>query len=118
MTTTEQGTSERVVRPLGNICEENGQVVLRLEMPGVSKDDVDIRIEENHLTVRGPRQGADTQGSYLVRERSRGDFYQRFTLDQTVDQTKVDARMNRGVLTVSLSLKDEVKPRRIEVKSE
>ncbi|MFP4431103.1 MAG: Hsp20/alpha crystallin family protein [Spirochaetaceae bacterium] len=118
MTTTEQATRQQVVRPLGNICEENGQVVLRLEMPGVSKDGVEIRIEDNHLIVWGHRQGADIRGTYLVRERSRGDFYQRFTLDQTVDQTKVDASMNRGVLTVSLSLKDEVKPRKIEVKSE
>ena len=118
MTTTEQATRERVVRPLGNICEESGQVVLRLEMPGVSKDGVDIRIEDGHLIVRGHRPSVETGGGYLVRERSRGDFYQRFTLDQTVDQTKVDARMNRGVLTLSLSLKDEVKPRKIEVKSD
>lgn len=118
MTATEQVSREQVVRPVGNICEENGQVVLRLEMPGVSKDDVDIRIEDNHLLVRGNRRSDKAPGVYLVRERSRGDFYQRFTLDQTVDQSKVDAKMNRGVLTISLSLKEEVKPRRIEVKSE
>lgn len=118
MTGTDNATRTQVVRPLGNICEENGQVVLRLEMPGVSKDDVDIRIEDNHLIVLGHRQDPDTQGTYLVRERSRGDFFQRYTLDETVDQSKIDAKMNRGILTISLSLKDEVKPRKIEVKSE
>ncbi len=107
-----------MVRPLGNICEENGQVVLRLEMPGVSKDNIDIRIEDNHLNVRGHRGEEDPQGTYLIRERSTGNFYQRFTLDETVDQSKVEAKMDRGILTVHLNLKDEVKPRRIEVKSD
>mgnify|MGYP006288851575 CR=1 FL=1 len=118
MTAIENGTRAQVVRPLGNICEENGQVVLRLEMPGVSRDDVDIRIEDNHLIVLGHRQSPEAQGTYLVRERARGDFFQRYTLDQTVDQSKIDAKMNRGILTISLSLKDEVKPRKIEVTSE
>jgi HSP20 family protein len=106
------------VRPISNICEENGKVVLRLEMPGVSKDDVDVRIEDDHLVVQGKRsEQIPENGKFVVRERLRGDYYQRFTLDDTVDREKVEAKMDHGILTVTLNLKESVKPRKIEIKS-
>jgi len=115
----EKNNSQQVqtIRPVGNICEEDGKVVLRLEMPGVTRDQVDIRIENDHLIVQGERGELSDDGKYLVRERRHGNFYQRYTLDDTVDREKIDARMDKGVLTVTLDLKDSVKPRKIQIKT-
>jgi HSP20 family protein len=111
-------TDRPLLRPISNICEENGKVVLRLEMPGVDKNNVDVRIEDDHLVVRGTRSTEVPENAkYVVRERRPGDYFQRFTLDDTVDREKVDAKMERGVLTVSLDQKESVKPRKVQVKS-
>lgn len=104
-----------VLRPVSNICEEDGKVMLRLEMPGVTKDGVDVRIEDQHLIVEGTREEAPTEGAFVIRERRSGDYFQRFTLDDTVDREKVDAKMQNGVLTVTLNLKDSVKPRKVQI---
>lgn len=108
----------RAVRPAGNICEEDGRVVLRLEMPGVTKDSISINVDNDVLSIRGTRPESDEGVKYLVRERRAGDFVQRYTLDESVDREKIEAKMDNGILTVALHLKDEVKPRKIEVHAE
>ena len=105
----------RTIRPVCSITEENEAVLLRLEMPGVEKSGIDLNIDGDTLTVTGRRPEGDAQRTYLVRERRGGDFRATYTIDQRVDRDKVDARMENGVLTVMLHLKDEVRPRRIEV---
>lgn len=106
------------VRPLGNMCwEADGSVMLRLDMPGVAKDDVDIRIEDDQLIIHGSRPADEGERSYVLRERRQGDFHQVFTLDQTIDREKVDATMEKGVLTLTLHLQEAVKPRKVEVKA-
>jgi HSP20 family protein len=114
MTETTKQAAE--IRPASTICEEDGNVVLRLEMPGVGKDALEINIDSDTLTVRGRRDDAST-GSYLVRERRHGDYRATFTLDERVNRDKVDAKMVNGILTLTLHLKDEVKPRQIKVKT-
>jgi len=107
---------ERVaIRPASNICEEDGAVVLRLEMPGVNKDGIDVNIEGDTLTVTGTRDERES-GSFVIRERRHGDFRASYTLDERVDRDKVEAGMERGVLTLTLNLKEEVKPRKIAIK--
>ena len=109
------GEGRILIRPASNICEEDGSVVLRLEMPGVGKDGIDINIEGDTLTVVGTRN-EQVSGSYLVRERRHGDYHATYTIDERVDRDKVDASMDRGVLTLTLHLKEEVKPRKIAIK--
>lgn len=109
-------TKELAVRPVGAICEEDGAVVLRLEMPGVPKGSVDINIDGDTLTVVGKRDLPE-EATYLIRERRQGNFRATYTLDERVNRDKVDAKMDKGVLTLTLHLKDEVKPRKIEVKA-
>ncbi len=109
---------KRTIRPLCNICEEEGKVILRLEMPGVDKDNLDIKIDNDQLFIEGKLPKEDVNGEYILRERREADYYQTFTLDQTVDRNKIDASMDRGILSVTLHLKDEVKPRKIEVKAD
>lgn len=106
------------VRPVGNMCwEKDGKVMLRLDMPGVDKNGVDIRIENDQLIIHGTRAAGEEEKNYVLRERRRGDFHQVFTLDETVDRENVEAEMENGVLTLTLNMQEAVKPRKIEVKS-
>jgi HSP20 family protein len=105
------------VRPVGNIREEDGKVFLCLELPGVQKDALDLRIENDQLVIEARRAEPEHTGEYVVRERIMGDYYQSYTLDDTIDREKVDARMENGVLTVTLHMKESVKPRKIQITS-
>jgi HSP20 family protein len=108
----------RLVRPVGDICEDHDAVVLRLEMPGVSKDGIEVNVNGDVLTIYGRRQFYAEDVSYLVRERHDADYRATYTLDERVDRSKVDARMENGILTIRMHLKEEVKPRKIDVKVE
>jgi len=106
------------LRPRSAVNEsEDGRLRVVLEMPGVQKENLEVRIENNELTIVGRRERA-AQKKYVLRERPQGDFMQTFTLDGTVDQTKVDALLEKGILTLTLDLKDQVKPRKIQVRGE
>jgi len=117
---------QNCVRPRGRVFESGqGRIQCVLEMPGVRKEDLEIRIENNELRILGRRQDNAAGGSsgndgskYLVRERRAGDFVAAYTLDETVDQAKVDAALDKGILTVTLELKEAVKPRSIKVRTE
>ena len=108
----------RYLRPRSAVNESpDGRLHVVLEMPGVQKQDLEIRIENNELTIVGHRERT-AQKKYVLRERPQGDFMQAFTLDGTVDQSKVDAVLEKGILTLTLDLKEEVKPRKIQVRGE
>ena len=108
----------RYLKPRYAVQEaENGQLNVSVEMPGVDKKNLDIRVENNELRILGRRE-PEKDEHYLLRERPQGDFLQTFTLDQTVDQGKVDAVLEKGILTVRLDLKEQVKPRTIKIRTE
>lgn len=117
MERNEELTNRRTVNPLSEIREENGKIILKVEMPGVPKDDIQISIENDQLRIFGARQEEKVEGTYLLRERNCGDFEKIYTIDDSIDRDSVDAKMENGVLQVSLSLKEEVKPRKIEIKA-
>jgi HSP20 family protein len=106
----------RYVRPRAAVNEsKDGRLQVTLEMPGVSKEGLEVRIENNELQITG-RRGTTPAGKYLLRERSPGDFLQTYTLDETVDPSRVDAVLEKGVLVLTLDLKEHVKPRTIQVR--
>ena len=105
------------VRSRSNICEEQGSIILRLEMPGVKKDGVDISVDNNQLTVTGTREIPEAEGKYLMQERRLGDFYQAYTIDDTIDREKIEAELTNGLLTVTLHIKEAEKPKKITVKA-
>ena len=108
----------RFLRPRGAVNEaSDGRLQVILEMPGVGKDGLEVRIENNELRVTGRRDPSPT-GRYVLRERVHGDFLQTYTLDETVDQSRVDAVLEKGILTLTLDLKEHVKPRTIAVRGE
>lgn len=109
--------TKRQIRPVTTICEENGTITLRLEMPGVPKDGTDLEIEGSELRIRGRREQEPAGKRYLLRERADGDFAEVYTIDQTVDTGKIGASMDSGILTVTLHLREAEKPRRIQIEA-
>lgn len=105
-----------VVQPACDICEEEGKVKLSIDMPGVGKDGIDVSVEKNELVIVGKSERKEAEGTYLIRERRRGEFRKRFIIDETVDRERIEATMSNGVLKLVLNLKEAAKPRRIEIR--
>lgn len=114
-----QTTNERrrALVPASQVTEDEGRVEVRIEMPGVAKGDLEIQAEGQELTVVGRRQEAATDGTWLLRERPRGDFRKTFSVDGSIDLDKVEANLANGVLTLTLPMKEAAKPGRIDIKS-
>jgi HSP20 family protein len=84
-------------------------------MPGVSKDGLDVTVEGTELTIVGRRNPETTAGAPLFRERHAADYRRAFELDPAIDTAKVAAKIEQGVLTVTLPKSEQVKPRKIAV---
>ena len=104
--------------PAVDIVENDESYVVKVEVPGVNKNDVKITVQNGVLTIHGERKKEEeTKGeSYHRLERSVGAFQRSFTLPTSVKSEKIDAAYNDGVLTVTLPKAEEAKPKEIEVK--
>jgi HSP20 family protein len=104
--------------PAVDIAEHDDEYVVKVELPGVNKEDVKITIESNSLTIRGEKkQEKETKKENFQRvERSYGSFQRSFTLPTTVKSDKIDAVYKDGVLQIALPKAEEAKPKQIEVK--
>jgi len=103
------------VSPEVNIFENSEGYILEAEMPGVNKDGLEITLEGSEITIVGRRAQETVPGEPLLRERQLADFRRVFELDPAIDTTKINAKMNQGVLTLTLPMSEQVKPRRIAV---
>ena len=101
--------------PLANILESKDGYVLEAEMPGVNKDGLEITVENGELTIVGRRAAVEARGRELYRESRATDFRRSFELDPSIDTTKISAKIDQGVLTLSLPKAEAVKPRKITV---
>ncbi|MGA7828038.1 MAG: Hsp20/alpha crystallin family protein [Geobacteraceae bacterium] len=108
---------EGVWQPLVDIFENDDAVVIRAELPGVEQDDIEVKIEGATLAIRGERKqdSAVRQENYHRIERYYGPFQRSFLLPQTIDQEKVQAACDKGVLTITLPKKQLIKPKQITV---
>ena len=116
--TDQRGNSDRArefVSPEVNICETKDGYVLQAEMPGVNKDGLEITLEDNELTLVGHRQADPLNGEPLLRESRGADYRRVFELDPAIDRGKVSARMEQGVLTLTLPKSERVKPKKIKL---
>ncbi|HJR08972.1 MAG TPA: Hsp20/alpha crystallin family protein [Pyrinomonadaceae bacterium] len=106
--------------PTVDIYENKDQIVLEAELPGMNREDFELSIENNVLTLRGERrfEKKDESDNYHRVERSYGAFTRSFTLPQTVSPENVTAEYKNGVLRVVLQKREEVKARRIEIAGE
>jgi len=110
-----QAKPEAYVSPGVNIFETTDGYVVEAEMPGVSKDGLDISVEGNELTLVGRRAPLDLKASAVYRESCRADFRRVFQIDPAIDTGKINAKINQGVVTIQLPKSDRVKPRKVVV---
>ena len=113
--TNQQRAQREYVAPHVNIFETKDGYVLEADMPGVNKDGLEVTLEDNELTLVGRRGNDAAQGVPLFRERQPADFRRVFELDPAIDTAKVSARIEQGVLTLTLPKSERVKPRKITV---
>lgn len=103
--------------PAVDIYEDNEKVVLKLEVPGIPEKDLDIRVENHTLTVKGERkfEKEEKEQNFHRIERKFGSFYRAFTLPSTVDVENVGASYEAGVLKLELKKKPEAQPKQIKI---
>ena len=103
--------------PAVDVYEDEHTVNLKIEVPGVDEKDLDIRVENNTLTVHGERkfEKEEKEENFRRVERQYGSFTRSFTLPQTVNAENVSANYDKGVLKISLPKKAEAKPKQIKV---
>lgn len=103
--------------PAVDIAETENELVLTADVPGVKLEEIDIRLEEGNLVLKGTRkfENQEKKGGYHRLERSYGTFQRVFTLPDSVDAEKVNAAYENGVLKVVLPKKEIAKPKQIKV---
>ncbi len=107
----------KIYKSCCDIYHDADKVVLRLEMPGVTNKNLDIKVDEDLLIISGKRTEQEYNGKYILREIRTGNYYHEFALDDTIDRTNIDASIKNGVVTLVLGIKESVKPRKIEIKA-
>ena len=115
-TTEDTLTTSSFVPPV-DIYEDEHNITLKIEVPGIEQKDIDVRLENNTLTVRGERkfEKEEKEENFHRVERRYGSFYRAFTLPNTVDPDSVNANYDNGVLKITLAKKAEAKPKQIKV---
>jgi HSP20 family protein len=103
--------------PAVDIYETPNELVVKADLPDVNEKDIDIRVENNLLTIRGERkfESSVSEDNYLRVERTYGSFSRSFTLPNTVNAEAIHAEYKNGVLTVNLPKREESKPRQVKV---
>jgi|SRR5438874_9600923 len=107
---------ERYVAPASSVIEDGDGYTLQVEMPGVNKEGLEISVENNELTIIGRRSSPTVDGTLMHRESRSEDFRRAFELDPSIDTDKISAKIDHGVVTMTLPKAEQVKPRKIAVK--
>jgi HSP20 family protein len=113
----EESLTTSTFAPAVDVYEDEHNVTLKIEVPGIDEKDIDVRIENNTLTVQGERKFSKEEKEENFRrvESRYGSFTRTFTLPNTVDSERVEAHYDKGVLKIQLAKKSEAKPKQIKV---
>jgi HSP20 family protein len=113
----EEGITASTWSPAVDIYETPETIIMKADLPGLSREDIEIQIRDNTLTLRGERRFAKDvqQENYLRIERAYGAFQRNFTLPTTVQQDKIRAIFRDGVLELTLPKAEEAKPKKIAI---
>ncbi len=106
----------RFIAPPANILAADNEYMVEVDMPGVTKEGLEVTVEGNELTIIGRRQPEQPQGELLYRESPWADYRRVFELGPDVDTAKISAEMREGVLRLHLPKSEKAKPKQIEVK--
>ena len=114
----ERTRSGRCYIPATDIIEKEETILLLADMPGADKNAIDITLEDNVLTIQGCVEEKDPEGARLLHsEYGVGDYHRSFTLNDTIDQSKIKASFSTGVLRLELPKAEKAKTRKIDIKS-
>lgn len=119
------GAGRRALQPLSewapavDVSETGDRIVIKAEVPGIEVKDIDISLSGDVLTIKGEKKSEreETKEDYHLVERSSGSFFRSLKLPAAVEVDKIEARYEKGVLTVTCPKKEEVKPKTIEIKA-
>jgi len=113
----EEALTTSTFAPAVDVYEDEHNITLNIEVPGIEEKDIDVRIENNTLTVHGERKFEKEQKEENFRrvERQYGSFTRSFTLPNTVDTENIQANYDKGILKIQLAKKAEAKPKQIKV---
>ena len=114
---TENGTRrpEVFLAPAASMAESGDGYLLQVEMPGVNKEGLEVSIEDSELTLTGRRSLPAIEGQLIHRESRREDFRRTFELDPSIDGNRITARIDQGVVTLTLPKAEHVKPRKVTI---
>jgi HSP20 family protein len=108
---------ESWIAPLIDIYETIDDFFLTAQMPGVKKEDVKIKLEEGNLVIMARIDyEMNTIHKYVLKEIETGNFYRRFKISDSIDESRIDAKLDNGILNVKLPKHERVKPKTIEIK--
>ena len=112
---TDGAKTEQFVAPAASVIEDGDGYLLQVEMPGVNKEGLEISTEGNELTITGRRSLPTIEGAVIHHESRRENFRRAFEIDPSIDVKKINAKIEQGLLTVTLPKAEHVKPRKITV---
>ena len=111
----DRGQAEQFINPPASVTEIADGYMLEIEMPGVKKDGLEISVENNELTVIGRHSLPAVEGTPIHRESRPEDFRRMFEIDPSIDPDKISAKIDQGLVTLTLPKAEHVKPRKIAV---
>jgi HSP20 family protein len=111
----ERQATEQFIAPVATVLENADGYTLEVEMPGVSKENLEMWVENNELTILGRRTMPTTEGTLIHRESRPENFRRSFEIDPSIDTGKISATIDQGVVTLILPKAEQVKPRKITV---
>jgi HSP20 family protein len=111
----DRAQTEQFIAPPASVMESPEGYMLEIEMPGVKKDGLDISVENNELTIIGRRSLPAVEGTLIHRESRLENFRRTFELDPSIDADKINAKIDQGLVTLTLPKAEHVKPRKITV---
>ncbi|WP_028582409.1 Hsp20/alpha crystallin family protein [Desulfogranum japonicum] len=111
----ENTKGETYYSPMVDIYETPQAVTVVADIPGVTRDGLDISLEDDILTIHGKMTCEIPEGRVLLQEYEAGHFMRRFTIAETIDQSSISANLDKGVLKIVLPKSAPAKPRKIEV---
>ena len=112
---SDRGHAEQFVMPPASVTEIGDGYTLEIEMPGVKKDGLEISVENNELTIIGRRSLPTVEGTPIHRESRPENFRRAFEIDPSIDASKIGAKIDQGLVTLTLPKAEHVKPRKITV---
>ncbi len=112
---SERVQTEQFVAPPASVVEGGEGYTLEVEMPGVSKEGLDISVENNELTIVGRRSLPVVEGTSIHHESRPENFRRTFELDPSIDANRISAKVEQGLITLTLPKAEHVEPRKITV---